>query len=234
MAGRCLRSKHGRSRWRCERKVRLGCKPLPSATGRRSSEAVVWRGRSLQLVLVALRNSEPTAVMPHHEHQVSPVDLWRPHQGRDYPRQERTRGRRPGAARGRSCRSRSMVDPDGRQRRTGTAVADDRAMPQWRTRLARGGMQSLQDAGKPAARRHPPAARHSALEAGGVAEMPIMPEGSLRAASAHDQADREAGNHAIRLGTSRRGAVSGAAALTPLAALFALARSKAARPRRLR
>ena len=48
-------------------------------------------------------------------------------------------------------------------------------------------MPSLQDAGKPTSRRHPPTARHAALEVGGFAEMPIMPEGSSRAAGAHDQ-----------------------------------------------
>jgi hypothetical protein len=50
-------------------------------------------------------------------------------------------------------------------------------------------MQPLQDAGKPAARRHTPAARHADMEAGSLAEMPVMPETPMRAAGAHDQAD---------------------------------------------
>jgi hypothetical protein len=53
------------------------------------------------------------------------------------------------------------------------------------------------EAGEPAARCHPPAAGYSDLEAGGLAEMPVMPEGPPRSAGAHDQADREAGNHAL-------------------------------------
>jgi hypothetical protein len=42
-------------------------------------------------------------------------------------------------------------------------------------------MQSLQDKGKPAAGCDPQAARHADLEAGSVAEMPVVPEGPLRA-----------------------------------------------------
>jgi hypothetical protein len=87
-------------------------------------------------------------------------------------------------------------------RRAGAAVADDRAMPQWRARLARGRVQPLQDPREPAARRHPPAARYADLEAGGRTEMPVMPEGPLRAAGAHDQADGDAGDHALSLGAS--------------------------------
>jgi len=49
---------------------------------------------------------------------------------------------------------------------------------------------------------HPPPARHATLETRSVAEMPLMPEGALRAAGAHDQADGDAGNHAVRLGAS--------------------------------
>jgi hypothetical protein len=62
--------------------------------------------------------------------------------------------------------------------------------------LAGGGMQSLQYAGKPTSRRHPPTARHAALEVGGFTEMPIMPEGSSRAARA--QADGDAGDHTLQ------------------------------------
>jgi hypothetical protein len=42
------------------------------------------------------------------------------------------------------------------------------------------------------------------LETRSGAEMPVMPEGPLRAAGAHDQADRNARDHALRLGASRR------------------------------
>jgi hypothetical protein len=38
-------------------------------------------------------------------------------------------------------------------------------------------MQSLHDTGEPATRRHPPAARHADMEARGLAEMPILPQG---------------------------------------------------------
>ncbi len=69
-------------------------------------------------------------------------------------------------------------------------------------------MQSLQDAGKPTSRRDPPTARHASLEVGGFAEMQVVPKGSLRAAGAHDQADRDAGNHPVQVGTSGRGEVS--------------------------
>jgi hypothetical protein len=39
-------------------------------------------------------------------------------------------------------------------------------------------MQSLQDTRKPTARRYPPAAQHTDMEAGGIAEMSVMSEGS--------------------------------------------------------
>ena len=53
-----------------------------------------------------------------------------------------------------------------------------------------------------AARCHPPAARYADLETRSVAEMPVMPQPPLRAAGAHDQADGEAGDHAVFLGAS--------------------------------
>jgi hypothetical protein len=37
--------------------------------------------------------------------------------------------------------------------------------------------------------------------------MPVMPEGPLRAAGAHDQADRDRGDHALQVGASGRGEV---------------------------
>src|ERR1700676_3712670 len=74
-------------------------------------------------------------------------------------------------------RSGSLVDPDGRLWRTRAAVADHRAVPPWPARWAGGEMQPLQDPREPAARRDPPTARHAALEARGLAEVPVMPEG---------------------------------------------------------
>jgi hypothetical protein len=53
------------------------------------------------------------------------------------------------------------------------------------------------------ARCHPPAAGHADLEAGSRAEMQIVPKESLRATGAHDQADREAGDHARTNGCIR-------------------------------
>jgi hypothetical protein len=41
------------------------------------------------------------------------------------------------------------------------------------------------------------------MEAGGLAQMPVVQEGPLRAAGAHDQADRDAGDHALSVGASR-------------------------------
>ena len=35
-----------------------------------------------------------------------------------------------------------------------------------------------------------------------VAEMPLLPQGPLRAAGAHDQADGDAGDHAVQVGAS--------------------------------
>jgi hypothetical protein len=95
-----------------------------------------------------------------------------------------------------------VVGAHGRLRRTGAAVTDHWPISKWWAGLAGGRMPSLQDAGKPTSRRHPPTARHAALEVGGFAEMPIMPEGSSRAAGAHDQADGNTGDHALQVGTS--------------------------------
>ncbi len=39
-------------------------------------------------------------------------------------------------------------------------------------------------------------------------EMPVMPNAAILAAGAHDQADRNARDHALRLGVSGRGAVT--------------------------
>ena len=84
--------------------------------------------------------------------------------------------------------------------------ADNRTMPPRRTGLARGGVQSLQDQSKPAAGRHPPAACHAHLEARGLSQMPVMPQGALSTTGADDQADRRARNHTLQVGPSGRGA----------------------------
>src|SRR6266849_1792363 len=100
-----------------------------------------------------------------------------------------------------------MVDPYGGLRRAGPTIADNWSMPQWRLRLARGRMQSLQDPRKPSAGCDTPTARYADLEAGSGAEMSIVQERPPRAACAHDQADRNARDHALRLGASGRGEV---------------------------
>jgi hypothetical protein len=100
-----------------------------------------------------------------------------------------------------------MVPAHGGLRRPRAAVSDDRAMSQWRIWLVRGGVPPLQDQGKPSTRCHPPAAGYAALEAGSLPEMPIMPERPLRAAGAHDQANRGTGDHALQVGAARRGSL---------------------------
>ena len=71
-----------------------------------------------------------------------------------------------------------------------------------RLRLARGRMQSLQDPREPAARCDQASAQYADLETGGGAEMPVVQERPIRAASSHDQADPRAGDHTLRLGSS--------------------------------
>jgi hypothetical protein len=50
--------------------------------------------------------------------------------------------------------------------------------------------------------RRPPPARHADLETRSRAEMPVLPQGPLRAAGAYDQADGGARDHAVSLGAS--------------------------------
>jgi hypothetical protein len=52
------------------------------------------------------------------------------------------------------------------------------------------------------------------MPSAGRGEMPIVQEGPLRAAGAHDQADRDGGNHAVSVGASGRGAVRGLSAVS--------------------
>ena len=56
---------------------------------------------------------------------------------------------------------RSLVDPNGGLSWARPAITDDRPMPQGPSKLARGGMQSMQDESEPAARRYPPSARYA-------------------------------------------------------------------------
>ena len=93
-----------------------------------------------------------------------------------------------------------MVAAHGRHRRSGAAVADHRSMPQRRLRLVGGEVPSMRDQGQHPAGRDQAATQHTDLEAGGLSEMPIMPQGQVRAARSHDPADRDAGDHAVRLG----------------------------------
>src|SRR5467141_3869792 len=106
--------------------------------------------------------------------------------------------------RGRSRRGRSMVHPNGRIWRTGATLTDDRAMPQWRLRLAAGEMPPLRNRGQHSARTCPPAARYADLETRGGAEMPIMPNAAILAAGAHDPAHRRTADRALCLGAPGR------------------------------
>jgi len=83
----------------------------------------------------------------------------------------------------------SVVGPDGGLRRARPAVPNHSPMRQRWPGLARGRMRALQDPRKPPAGCCPPAAGYADLEAGSLAEMPLMPERSVRAGRANDQAD---------------------------------------------
>ena len=149
-----------------------------------------------------LRVRRAGAVIACHEHQIARGNLGRSHHGRRHTRQERAGGRTEGRPGRRPRGGGSLVNPHGGLRRARAAVANDRPMHQWRAWLARGGVQPLQDTREPAARRYPPTARHTDLEAGGVAEMPVLSERSLRATGPHDQAGRGPRNHALQVGSS--------------------------------
>lgn len=49
--------------------------------------------------------------------------------------------------------------------------------------------------------------RYADLETGSVTEVPVMPEWPVCPTGANDQADRTAGNHAVQVGPSGRGAL---------------------------
>src|SRR6516225_12170786 len=62
----------------------------------------------------------------------------------------------------------------------------------------------MQDACEPSAGRDQATAQYANLEAGGLSEMPIMPKGQVRPAGSYDPADRDVGDHAVRLGSPGR------------------------------
>jgi hypothetical protein len=87
--------------------------------------------------------AQPVGDVMGHEHQIPRSHIRRPdHRCQDtrgWRPPSRTESRPPSRSRG----SRAMVDPDGSLWRTGAAVANDRAMPQRRVRLATGQVPSL-------------------------------------------------------------------------------------------
>jgi hypothetical protein len=147
------------------------------------------------------------AVMPGHEHQIArdnpgAAGSWAPTYAPRAP------GRKPGSSPARPIAPRPKpVDPHGRLWRPCSAFPNDRSMHQRRPELARGGVQSLQDAREPAAGWHPPATRHPDLETGSLAEMSLLPQWPLGATGANDQADRGARDDALQMGASGRGAL---------------------------
>jgi len=138
--------------------------------------------RSGPQILVALPALARAAVIAGHEYKIPRSYLGRPNPRGESQRGQRTPARQRSRPRGGPRRSARVVVADGGIRRAGAAVADGRAMPQRRLRLAAGEMPSLRDRGQHSARTRPPAARHANLEAGGGVEMPIMPETAILAA----------------------------------------------------
>ena len=67
--------------------------------------------------------------------------------------------------------------------------------------LAGGEVPSMRDQGQHPAGRDQATAQYANLEAGGLSEMPIMPQGQVRPAGSYDPADRDAGDHAVRTRT---------------------------------
>ena len=67
---------------------------------------------------------------------------------------------------------------------------------------AAGQMPAVPDRGQPTTRARPPAARHPDLEARSGAEVPVMRDAAIFPAGARDQADGNAADIALRLGTS--------------------------------
>src|ERR1700738_2186204 len=138
--------------------------------------------------------------MARHEHQIATVHLRLPAEGCEDSRRGRARTSPKGDPRSRSRGARGVVDPHGGIWRAGAALADHRAMPQWRLPLAAGAMPPLRNRGQHSARTRPPAARYADLETRGRAEMPILPYAALFAAGAHDQADGRTADRAVCLG----------------------------------
>jgi hypothetical protein len=104
----------------------------------------------------------------------------------------------------RIVRSSRVVAANRRLWRAGTAVADHRAMPQWRLRLVTGQMPSMRNRGQHPARVCAQATPDADMETRGGAEMPSMSDVAVLATGAHDQAHRGARDRALRLGAPGR------------------------------
>src|SRR4030088_1227199 len=96
----------------------------------------------------------------------------------------------------------SMVRADGRFWRADPAVADDRAMPQRRLRLAGGDVQALRDARKHPTRRGASTARDAELKTGDRLPVPLLRDDALSAAGPYDQTHARAEHRTLRLDPS--------------------------------
>ena len=143
----------------------------------------MWPARSLALILVALRRLAKAAVMPAMGTKSREVIWGGQIMGAKIHARHAREEAKKAIREADRAEARRLVAADGRLWRPGAALAHDRPMHPWRARLAGGRMQPLQDPRKPAARCHPPAARHADLETGSVAKMPVLPQGPLRAAA---------------------------------------------------
>jgi len=155
------------------------------------TEPVAPHGCSRPQILVGLRMRAKAAEMARMRHQIATVDIQLPAGGCEDSRRGRAGRGEAGDPQGRSRRGRSVVDPHGGIWRTRATLADDRAMPQWRLRLAAGAMPPLRNRGQHSAPTRAPAARYADLETRGGAEMPVVPNAALRAAGAHDPLTEE-------------------------------------------
>jgi hypothetical protein len=97
-----------------------------------------------------------------------------------------------------------VVPADGRLRWPGAAIANYRAMPERRLRLARSPMSTVRDPRQPPARRYQASARNADMEAGSGPEMPVVPDVTILAAGTYDQAHERARDRALDVGSSGR------------------------------
>jgi hypothetical protein len=95
-----------------------------------------------------------------------------------------------------------MVAAYGGLRWAGAAVSYDRPMSQRRLWLPGGEMPSVRDQGQHSSGGDQAPAQYADLEAGGFAQVPVMPKREVCAAGPYDQANRGAGDYAVRLGAS--------------------------------